>query len=637
MPLPQSLLTPQLGGRCSLRQGLRHAIPLLGTVRRPASPFKYFPELLHSFAPAVALPQCLFFMSMNYHLLIASHHRRHLSIRLSVPPSAAETLFRLPRWRPGRYEMMDYANNLFEMSASDPSGKPADLERVGTHEWVLAPHPQAVVLEYKYYASVLDAGRSYVDDQQLYVNPCNLFLYTNESVNEPCSLTLELPQGWELAVGLPRTGNTLHAANFHELADSPFFASPSLQKISYNIEGIPFHCWFQGAVKPPVERVTSEFRAFSQAQGQLFGGFPFKEYHFLFQFVEEKFHHGVEHQNNTVIVLGPGRRLKTNAVYNDFLGISSHELFHAWNVKAIRPAEMQPYDYGVAQYSKLHYVTEGVTTYYGDLMLLKSGVWDLNTWLNSFNAGELGRYYANDGRHYVSLEQSSMESWTVGYAPGVPNRKISFYSKGAIVSFILDIQIMQATGNQKGLDEVMRLLYERFGKTGTGYTREDYLGLVNEVSGQDFVSFFEAYVSGTAPVEQPLRTAAQYVGLQLVQDKPGEPCLEMLGILLDEDLPGNPIRLVFEGSAADEAGFSVGDILLTVNGLRATGNRLDELLVHFAGEDAVEIAFQRGGRLRSTRASLRSDWRNPSQQLVVDPSPSAEQTENQRLWMSLPA
>lgn len=578
---------------------------------------------------------------MKYTLQIEQPNRRHIQIRMEIPAARGTKIsLLLPRWRPGRYEMMDYATNIFEVAARTASGTSVPIERTATHKWELEGSSETVFVSYKYYAAVIDAGRSYLDQFQLYVNPCNLFLYQEGGLADPCSVELFLPPDWQVAGGMPLRGNTLEASDYHVLADSPFFAGPSMKHLSYTLEGITFHAWFQGLVAQDMRVIAQDLMKFSAAQIKLFGGFPAADYHFLFYFLEEKMHHGVEHQNSTVIVLGPGRKFMHKDYYDEFLGISSHELFHAWNVKAIRPADMQPYDYGKAQHSKLHYVTEGVTTYYGDLMLLKAGVWDLNTWMRSFNAGELARYYNSDGRRYVSLEQSSFDSWTVGYSLGVPNRKISFYSKGAIVAFMLDVHIRRITANQCSLDTVMRIMYDRFGKTGKGYTREDYLGIIREVSGEDFSGFFTEFISGIVPVEPMLSQCAQYLGFVLVQDLDAAPAGDRLGILLDDDFNSFPIKLIFENSPAEKAGLAVGDLINSINGQRA-GQRVDELLRYFVPGNlsaplSLDITYFRYGQLLQTTIVLDPLYEFEGWKLAVNPDATPAQLLNQQAWSSFP-
>jgi predicted metalloprotease with PDZ domain len=347
----------------------------------------------------------------------------------------------------------------------------------------------------------------------------------------------------------------------------------------------------------------------------------------------------VEHYNSTVIALGPGYRLMANDVYEELLGVSCHELFHTWNVKAIRPADMRPYDYDNENYSKLHYVTEGVTTYYGDLMLLKSGVWNLETYLRVFNNSVLKRHYGNNGRDHVTLEQASYDSWLVGYKSGVPNRKISFYTKGALAAFILDQQIREATGNARSLDTVMREMYQRFGKgeggqPPKGYTRDDYKSIAEAHAGRDFDRYFEEVISGTEPLEDRLRHAANYFGLELRQRNTFTGHGKYLGLQLETNGAAAKIKQVHEGSPADKAGLHPGDEIVAVNGLRAGSANLGQLLMHFRGDEQVRLHFFRYEKLQ--QATLEWDeYETRVYMLVPQAHPSEAQLHNLIAWLRI--
>jgi predicted metalloprotease with PDZ domain len=181
----------------------------------------------------------------------------------------------------------------------------------------------------------------------------------------------------------------------------------------------------------------------------------------------------VEHTNSTVIALGPSYGVMNNKGYEDLLGVSSHELFHAWNIKTIRPVEMMPYDYSRENYSRLGYVAEGVTTYYGDVMLLRSGVFTEEQYLKTFNE-LLEKHFNNFGRLNLSVADSSFDTWLDGYKQGVPGRKASIYTEGALCAFMLDIIIRKNSNNKRSLDDLMRLLYEEFGKKQRGYSEGEY-------------------------------------------------------------------------------------------------------------------------------------------------------------------
>lgn len=569
---------------------------------------------------------------MKYTLYFKNPHRHRVTVGLQLPASSMAQTLLLSRWRPGRYELAPYAENIHDFSAVTASGMAITLTRTSSHSWSIPPVAEPVTVTYDYYAADRSAGASHFDSEQIYLNPINLLLYPEGGIAESCELQLHLPAGFELACGMRREGNTLFARDFHELADCPLFAAAEMQCISLTESGIPFYLWFLGRVKPQAEKIIADFSAFIRAQLALFGSAPFTEYHFLFQMREDAFYHGVEHQNSTVIALGPALKLMQKELYDEFLGISSHELFHAWNVKAIRPADMQPYRYEEANYSQLHYVTEGVTTYYGDLMLLKSGVWSLHEFLDNFNTSTVLRTFNSDSWQHISLEQSSFESWVNGYKDTVPNRRLSFYTKGALVAFLLDYQIRKGSGNQRSLDTVMQQLWLRFGRTGLGYTRADYQSIAEDAAGISLDAFFADYISGTQPLFGALREAAAYFGLQFQSRPHSAPSVQRWGFTLE----GNAeVKQVFENSPADVAAFEKGDRLIAINEVEVIPGTFQDLLAHFAGEESLRFTVFRKGRLLTLEARVNRSWQGQLHEFTVLAEASPEQAANRSAWMSL--
>jgi predicted metalloprotease with PDZ domain len=367
----------------------------------------------------------------------------------------------------------------------------------------------------------------------------------------------------------------------------------------------------------------------------LFGAFPTDQYHFLFQIRPDSFYHGVEHYNSTVIAIGPGSQLMGEEIYTEVLGVSSHELFHTWNVKAIRPADMQPYRYDGPNYCQLHYVTEGVTTYYGDLMLLKSGVWNLGQYLEVMNAALPGRYYKNDGRKYISLEQASFDSWVNGYRDAVPNRKISFYTKGALVAFIADVRIRQATGNERSLDTVMRLLWERFGKTGKGYTRQDYQNLLEEVSGQSFTQYFQDCISGTTALEPMLAECAQYLGLDYVQGFWPSRAARYCGMLLEFKEGELSVSQLFENGPAEESGLYKEDIVMQINGKMVNAGNFAETMDSAVETKLIQLTVVRDLEVLEIDIPIQEDYYCPWYQFVEMENPTEVQLANRASWASV--
>lgn len=373
---------------------------------------------------------------------------------------ALEIYLQLPAWRPGRYELQNFAQKIQHFRVFNAINQPVAYQKITKDRWQIATAGQTTVeVHYNFYAHQLDAGGSWLDETQLYVNPVNCLLTVEGREDQPCQLHLALPADWQIASGLQQVAkHTLAAPNYHELIDGPLIASPTLQHHVYQVQNIPFHVWFQGHCRPDWNLLLPHFQRFTEEQIMLFGDFPVGDYHFLNQILPDKFYHGVEHGNSTVIALGPGELLMAPEVYKQLLGVSCHELFHTWNIKQIQPAEMLPYDYTRENYFRTGYVAEGVTTYYGDYLLARSGIFSADQYFIELN--EVCRKHFDDfGQYHLSLADASFDLWLDGYKPGIPDRKVSIYHKGCLAALILDLEIRRATANQKSLDDVLRRLW----------------------------------------------------------------------------------------------------------------------------------------------------------------------------------
>ena len=396
-------------------------------------------------------------------------HKHFIDIDLKVKTRGKKSIsFQLPAWRPGRYELADFAKNIQKWNAFDEDGNEIPFRKITKDLWEVAcDGVEEVTITYNYYANVLDAGSSYLDQNQLYVNPVNCCMYVVGRENEKYSLELDLPKDYQIACGIKDNYSTLVADNFDVLAESPFIASNSMQYISYEVEEVTYHIWIQGPCQPKLEKLSADFKAFTIEQVKNFGSLPVDDYHFLFQITPYRSYHGVEHTNSTVILMGNVEDVFEKQ-YDNILGICSHELYHTWNIKAIRPKEMLPYDYSKENYSRLGYVAEGVTTYMGDLMLKRSGVFNWQQFLKTQDEN-LKRHYENDGRHNMSVADSGFDSWLDGYSLGIPNRKTSIYADGALNMLMIDLFIIEHSDGQYSLNDVMKRLYDEY--LTSGYTK----------------------------------------------------------------------------------------------------------------------------------------------------------------------
>lgn len=533
---------------------------------------------------------------MKYIISYSNPHHHYVDIEFVAENIIAdETAVQLPAWRPGRYELGNFAKNIQKWTAFDEKGNALSFRKTAKDTWLVQTKGVSVLhIRYNYFAAEINAGSTYLDSTQLYMNPVNCCVYLPDRIHESCQLILNLPEDYQVACGLkPAPGNTnkcLLAADFHELADSPFIASNSLQHNQFVCCGIEFNLWFQGECKPDWAKLLNDFIRFINEQLLVVKQFPDKVYHFLFQILPYKMYHGVEHTNSTVIALGPGYNLMKGKLYEDLLGVSSHELFHAWNIKTIRPVEMMPYDYTKENYSRLGYVCEGVTTYYGDYLLLRSHVFDEQQYFATLEE-RLQKHFDNFGRYNLSVADSSFDTWLDGYSPGVPNRKTSIYDEGNLLALATDVFIRKHSGNKHSLDDVMNYLYMEFALKGKGYSDADYKGVVEHFANSSFDAIFNNYINKAVDYTALMQEALAFLGCELNFSPSSKFHEHAVGIKVAEANGICKITAVYPDSVADNAGLSINDDILSINSIQvkpdATGTNFSEWCAYFGNTNLV--------------------------------------------------
>lgn len=492
----------------------------------------------------------------------------------------------LPAWRPGRYELGNFAKNIQKWNAFDQNGKVLPSKKVTKDLWEVETNGNETIhIKYNYFANEINAGSSYLDGKQLYINGVNCFLYVPERINEKCELELIIPADYTVASGLTERGkHHFSCESFHELVDCPFIASNSIQHHTYIESDVTFHLWFQGECKPDWKRLENDFRKFSKDQIEAFGDFPVDEYHFLFQILTHRTYHGVEHSNSTVIALGPSYDImRKEGWYNELLGVSSHELYHTWNVKQIRPIEMYPYDYSKENYTEMGYLDEGVTTYYGDKFLLTSGVFDWNQYVKTFNQ-LLEKHYNNFGVTNYSVAQSSFDTWLDGYVKGSPGRKGSIYTEGALIAFMTDIFIMKSTNNRNSLNDVMKVLYNDFAKQRKGVSDLDYKKVVEKIAGCSYDEIYTHFLHGAKDYTGTLKESLAYIGCELRIEPSTKHNEAKLGFIVKYENNTCLIDSIYPDSIAEKAGLSINDEIIALNGIKIN-NDLSEWSSYFKNEE----------------------------------------------------
>jgi len=528
--------------------------------------------------------------------------------------------FRLPSWRPGRYELQNFSQNVRGFTAKNQKGEALKVIKKDKDTWLINTEGVTKLeVAYSYYARQMDAGGTWVDENQWYINFITCAMLFDDAFDTPCQVYLDVPKAWQIACSLEKQGEVLQAANYYELLDSPLIASPTLQCIEYSTKGCDFYLWFQGEIALQKERILKDFIRFTDIQIDLFGAFPTKKYHFLFQILPYRHYHGVEHAHSTVITLGPHYDFYSEKMYSDFLGVSSHELFHTWNVTRLRPVEMVPYNFFNENYFNTGFIAEGITTYYGDYMLKKSGVFSLEQYLKELNK-LLERHLGNAGRKHAALTDSSVDLWLDGYKKGVPGRKVSIYVEGALAALILDLKLRLESNGGKSLDNVIRLMWERHSKGG--FTFDQYVACVNEVAGKNMQSYFDAFIEGKFSAEESLRELLPQFGLELKEKDSDNIEEKRFGIKLQWQNDKLKVVEVAEGAPAAQH-LERDDEIVAVNLIKPAKNSSAMF-----EKEAIHLHFFSHGCLKEV--TLKADGGNYFELYEVKNNNKAGMTEKMR-------
>jgi predicted metalloprotease with PDZ domain len=559
-----------------------------------------------------------------------------VTIRFTAPADTPRLL--LPAWRPGRYLVQNYAANVREWSAGE-----ARVWKDGLTSWrVDARAGEEVTFRYRYYAGVLDAGSSFLDEEEAFFNGSNLFMLVEGLRGEEHVLTIATPNEWYVETQLARLSVILSRADgegpspappekvlryaqddtcfvardYDHFIDSPTIAAATLTRHSFIESGARVHVVFRGDEGIDTEQFVEPVRAIARYQSELFGGFPFREYRFLYH-VRDRWH-GVEHEDSSSIILHRKALLGTGPGddgYDHFLSITAHELFHAWMVKRIVPAVFSPYDYWQATPTRLLWVMEGVTSYYGERSLVGSGIWSVERYLQHLE-NEIRVLESLPARQHLSLSQASFDGWLSDPAQmhDHPNAYFSFYNKGELVAALLDLTMRRATNGERGLDDVMRILWEEYGKSRRGLEEDAMERIVARVA--DVGDFFARYVDGTEPLPYAELFAAAGVAFA---STPGS--TTALGARLKSQDGLLVIDSVIRGGAAMEAGLLPNDELLAIDGTRVVNEpQVAAALRALKAGDSAELLVARAGVVKRLSLAAKPDPRPKIELRVTGPS-----------------
>jgi predicted metalloprotease with PDZ domain len=558
-------------------------------------------------------------------------HLFNVTVTVAAPAPEGQ-VFALPAWIPGSYMIREFARNIVRIRA-ESNGEAVALAKLDKHSWQAAPVAGPLSLHYEVYAWDLSVRAAHLDQTHGFFNGTSVFLRVVGQDAGAHQVDIQRPadavaSNWRVATSLPELGakrygfGTYVAGDYDELIDHPVEMG-DFALATFKAHGIAHDIVISGRVPNlDMARLQADLKAICEAQLALFEPrtkrAPMDRYVFLTLAVGDGYG-GLEHRASTALICARAdlpstaspKSAEPNEGYLKFLGLCSHEYFHTWNVKRIKPAVFAPYDLQVENYTPLLWLFEGFTSYYDDLMLVRAGIIGEPTYFKLLGK-TVGGVLRGSGRTKQSVADSSFDAWSKYYRPdeNAPNAIISYYTKGSLIGLAFDLTIRAKTGGAKSLDDVMRALWERYGRefysgVGRGVTEAEVEALFDEISGVKLKPLFERYVRGTEDL--PLAKLYAPFGIKLADErKLTKPSFDA-GI--GKDGANAKLTQVHEGGAAHQAGLSAGDVLVAIDGLRVTGNpsNVDTLLARYRVGDTVTVHAFRRDELMTFDLQLQGD------------------------------
>jgi len=579
----------------------------------------------------VAVP--LSAQTVSYEVSVPSPAAKLFHVKAEFPARGRDTLYlSLPAWSPGAYEIQNYARYVRHFGAKNPAGQGLFWDRFDKDTWrVTTGRSDRVTVEFDYLADTVDLSLARINGEFGQFLGTNLFLYEEGQLQRPAQLRFNLPAGWQVTTALGGSGaGPYSAADYHELADAETFVGKySLDSVRVDGKWIRLAVWPLDAYTPAVARnMRSDVERIAKTENALMGGPPYENYTVFFNVIREpvNFGGGLEHSAAQFDIMPQNAFADAAGNFGDFMvPLMSHEYFHLWNVKRIRPAEMWPYDYHGEQYTPLLWWSEGVTDYYADLTNVRSGLWTPETFLNNAVSD---MQQVESAPEPWSEEDGSVATWINEV---FVNSSQLYYPKGALTGMLLDVSIRDATDNKSSLDDVMRALYTRFYQKHKGFGTADLLGLFREFGMPDVDGFYQRYVNGREPL--PYESVLAKAGIAVTRKTTSVP---FLGVNAQPNEQGKlVVRDVVAGSAAEAAGLAPGDELLRVGDVeaRSDGDWASKFRQQYRGQAGapLTITAQRGGQTVTLTTQVRERGTT-----AFTLTPAAAATAKQaKLWRGL--
>ena len=573
-------------------------------------------------------------MSITVSMDRPTTHYYHVVFR--VDGLAGETLdFKMPVWTPGYYRIMDYAKNVKDFRAEDGAGRPLAWEKTAKNAWrVRSGKAPSVVVSYDIYAFVRFVADSYLGDDGGFITPAGVFMHVAGRLRNPVTVTVLPHPDWKnVSTGLepvPGRPQTFVAPDFDTLYDCPILIG-NQEILSFQAAGVPHTVAAYDLGSADRTTFVGDLKKIVEASAALMGELPYRHYTFL---IIGPGGGGLEHLNSTAVTLNPAS-LSDPQGDQRWLAFIAHEYFHLFNVKAIRPIALGPFDYDRENTTNMLWVAEGITVYYEYILLNRAGLMTRDEVLERLGS-TIARYENAPGRRHQPAAASSIDAWGDPFARGEHpvNTTISYYDIGAGLGLLLDLKIRAATKGRASLDDVMRTLYRTFYKEKRrGYTDREFREVCEQTAGISLDEIFDVYAATVKEMDYPKYLASAGLTVDL---EPREAAGPWFGAST-RDQSGSPVVSTVElDSPASLAGLSAQDEILALDGTRVSQRTLAETLNARKPGDKVRVLYARRGRVQETEVVL---GKKTERRYRISPLPNPTPDEKALLdgWLRAPS
>lgn len=501
----------------------------------------------------------------------------------------------LPVWRPGRYLVFDFASGIQEFTAMGNRSKNLKWVKTDKSTWSIQTEGSSTVTAtYKVFGNEFGTRTRGLDSTHAFINGTAVFMYAEKYRRNPVTLEV-IPYGdWHVTTGLDAAGknpNKFTAPDYDYLVDCPLEIGNQTD-FDFYVDGLRHTISIYGEAEYDKQKLIDDFSVIIKKNFQFWGSVPYKRYVFIIHCTAQS-GGGTEHINSTIVGAKPDQFRNQNG-YEAFLRLISHEFFHTWNVKQMKPKGLTPYDYSKENYTSELWIAEGGTSYYDGLMITRTKQMSVEEFYKEITKG-VEDERTRPGNRIQSLAESSFDAWVKFWrrTPNAYNSESDYYAKGSYVNLLLDLEIRNSSENRFSLDNVYRTLYEKFPLDKKGYTNTDFRKMCERFAGKDLAKFFDEYVYGVKPLDW--ERYLLYAGLVLKSDS--DVVVQAVGIRPVQKDGKVIISDIIANSAAEKAGLLAGDEIIALNGMRIGFAEMEKAINELKIGDSVKLTLVRNNKL----------------------------------------